>query len=107
MIFFATADDIAKRKKLRYQEDILDDMGSTELVANLFRITQTEEKLKIDNISDEGITNKTHYKVGKTVRSAIKKVGGTLPEYLPTPGKSLKELEKEKLISLKDKTNIN
>ena len=90
-----TADDIAKRKGLRYREDILDNMGSVELVANLFRITQTEETLKNNNIIGENNANKTHNKVGKIVRKAIKEAGGTMPEDLPTPEKSLKELEKE------------
>ena len=91
-----TANDIAKRKKLRYREDILDNMGSEELAANLFRITQTESKLKNENINIESDANKTHYKVGKEIRNSIKKLGGTMPENLPTPEKSLKELEKEK-----------
>ncbi len=90
-----TADDIAKRKGLRYREDILDNMGSTELASNLFRITQTEEKLKKDNIIGESNANKTHYKIGKNIREVIKKNGGTMPEDLPTPNKSLKELEKK------------
>ena len=90
-----TADDIAKRKRLRYREDILDNMGSTELASNLFRITQTEEKLKKDNIIGESNANKTHYKIGKIVRKAIKEAGGTMPEELPTPNISLKQLEKE------------
>ena len=91
-----TADDIAKRKGLRYREDILDNMGSVELSANLFRITQTEEILKNDNVKSENDANKTHNKIGKIVRKAIKDAGGTMPEDLPTPKKSLKELEKEK-----------
>ena len=91
-----TANDIAKRKGLRYREDILDNMGSVELAANLFRITQTEQKLKNDKIKGENKANKTHYNIGKIVRNAIKEVGGTMPEDLPTPKKSLKELEKEK-----------
>ena len=90
-----TADDIAKRKGLRYREDILDNMGSEELAANLFRITQTEAKLKRDNIKGENNANITHYNVGKSIRETIKKIGGTMPENLPTPKKSLKELEKE------------
>ena len=90
-----TADDIAKRKGLRYREDILDNMGSDELIANLFRISQTEQKLKKDNISGEKNANETHYEVGKKVRKAIADIGGTMPEDLPTPSKSLKELEKE------------
>ena len=90
-----TADDIAKRKGLRYREVILDNMGSEELAANLFRITQTESKLKRDNISTEKEANKTHYNIGKNIREVIAKNGGTMPENLPTPEKSLKQLEKE------------
>ena len=90
-----TANDIAKRKGLRYREDILDNMGSEELAANLFRITQTDAKLKKDNITGEGNANEVHYNVGKKVRNAIADIGGTMPEDLPTPDKSLKELEKE------------
>ncbi len=91
-----TADDIAKRKKLRYREDILDNMGSDELIANLFRISQTEQKLKNDNIKGENEANKIHYTIGKNIRKVIAKNGGTMPEDLPTPKKSLKELEREK-----------
>lgn len=72
-------------------------MGSAELGANIFRITQTEEKLKNDNISNENDACDTHYIVGKTVREAIEKLGGTMPENLPTPKKSIKEIEKEEL----------
>ena len=90
-----TANDIAKRKNLRYREDILDNMGSEELAANLFRITQTESKLKKDNIQGEDEANKTHYNIGKNIREVIEKNGGTMPENLPTPDKSLKQLEKE------------
>ena len=97
-----TADDLAKRKGLRYREDILDNMGSDELIANLFRISQTEQKLKRDSISSEKEANQTHYTIGKNIREVIAKNGGTMPEKLPTPKKSLKELEKEnknKLVS--------
>ena len=96
-----TADDIAKRKGLRYREDILDNMGSEELAANLFRITQTESRLKKDHICSEKEANKTHYKIGKNIREVIAKNGGTMPEDLPTPKKSLKQLEKENKKSLK------
>ena len=89
-----TANDIAKRKGLRYREDILDNMSEDELVANLFRINQAKQKLIKDNIQGEGNANKVHNKIGKIVRGAIKKAGGTMPEELPTPKKSLKELEK-------------
>ena len=100
-----TADDIAKRKGLRYREDILDNMGSTELIANLFRISQTEEKLVRDKIQTEKEANITHYNVGSKVRKTIKELGGTMPEDLPTPKKSLKQLEKEKNNRLKVKNN--
>ena len=98
-----TADDIAKRKGLRYREDILDNMSSEELAANLFRITQTESKLKKDNIKTEKDANKTHYNVGAKVRKTIEELGGTMPEDLPTPKKSLKQLEKENNKSLRKK----
>lgn len=99
-----TADDIAKRKGLGYREDILDNMGSDKLIANLFRISQTEQKLKREKIRTESSANKTHYEVGKEVRNTIKRLGGTMPEDLLTPKKSLKELEKErKKFQIKDK----
>ena len=90
-----TANDIAKRKGLRYREDILDNMGSDELIANLFRISQTNQRLNKDNIQGEKEACLTHNKIGKIVRKAIKDAGGTMPEDLPTPDKSLKELEKK------------
>ena len=90
-----TADDIFKRKKLRYREDILDNMGSEELADNIFRIAQTDSKLKRDKVDNEYTANSIHYEVGKEVRNSIKRLGGTMPEELPTPERSLKELEKE------------
>jgi DNA-damage-inducible protein D len=90
-----TADDIANRKGLRYREEILDNMGSSELIANLFRIDQTEQKITNENIKGEKNANNAHYKIGKIVRNAIKQAGGTMPENLPTPEKSLKQIEKE------------
>ena len=90
-----TANDIAKRKKLRYREDILDNMNEDELVANLFRINQTKQKLLKDKVLGENNASDIHYEVGKKVRKAIKDIGGTMPEDMPTPKKSLKELEKE------------
>ena len=90
-----TADDIFKRKKLRYREDILDNMNEDELVANLFRINQTKQKLLRDNVQGEKEARDTHYEVGKKVRNAIIDIGGMMPEDMPTPDKSLKELEKE------------
>ncbi len=89
-----TANDIAKRKNLRYREDILDNMCSDELIANLFRISLTEQKIKNENIKLEMEANIAHYEVGKDIRNTIIKQGGTLPEDFPTPEKSLKELEK-------------
>ena len=96
-----TANDIAKRKGLRHREDILDNMGSIELAANLFRITQTEQKLKRENINTEEDSNNTHYEVGSKIRQTIKELGGTMPEDLPTPEKSLKQLEKENNVKTK------
>ena len=90
-----TVDDIAKRKGLRYREDILDNMGSVELATNLFRITQTEARLKKDNIKGENNANNTHYTIGKNIREVIAKNGGTMPEDLPIPKKSIKEIENE------------
>ena len=100
-----TADDIARRKGLRYREDILDNMGSDELIANLFRISQTEQKLRKDNIDTKKKACDSHNKIGKIVRKAIKEAGGTMPEDLPTPRKSLKQLEKEKIKQLKNKNS--
>ena len=91
-----TADDIFKRKKLRYREDILDNMNEDELVANLFRINQTKQKLLKDNVQGEKEAKDVHYEVGKKVRRAIADIGGMMPEEMPTPKKSLKEIEREK-----------
>lgn len=96
-----SADDIAKRKKLRYREEILDNMGSEELGANVFRITQTEALLKKQKEKNEDMATDLHYTVGKTIRDAIEKLGGTMPEDLPTPDKSLKEIEEEQNIKAK------
>lgn len=98
-----TANDIAKRKGLRYREDILDNMGSAELGANIFRITQTEALLEKQEKPNEYIATNTHYKVGKAVRDTIKELGGTMPEELPTPEKSIKQIEKEELKKLEAK----
>jgi len=91
-----TADDIAKRKKLRYREEILDNMGSDELAANLFRISQINQKLIRDNIKGEKDSNSAHYEVGKKVRKAIADIGGIMPEDMPLPNKSLKAIERKK-----------
>lgn len=90
-----TANDIAKRKGLRYREDILDNMVSEELIANLFRISQTEQKLKREKIKTENCANKAHYEVGNKIRNTIKQLGGMMPEDFPKPTKSLKQIEKE------------
>lgn len=84
---------IHARKGLQKNEKILDHMGSTELAANLFRATQTEEKLRRDNIQTKQKANQTHFDVGKKVRQTIQELGGTMPEDLPTPDKSIKTLE--------------
>ena len=91
-----TASDIAKRKGISEKEDILDYMSSTELAANLFRITQTDEVLKNKKIDNEDDACKTHHNVGQAVRQTIKRIGGTMPEDLPTPSMSAKQIEKEK-----------
>lgn len=96
-----TKKDIHQRKGLKKSQDILDHMGSTELAANLFRATQTDEKLRKENIIGKEAANKTHYEVGKKVRETIKDLGGTMPEDLPTPEKSIKQIEKEHQKNLK------
>ena len=98
-----TAKDIAKRKNIDENEEILDWMGSTELAANLFRITQTEDVLDKKKISGEDKACDTHYKVGKAVRNAISEIGGTMPEELPTPDKSVNELEQDELLQISNK----
>ncbi len=99
------AKDIANRKGISEKEDILDYMSSTELAANLFRITQTDEVLKNKNINNEDDACITHHKVGQAVRQTIKRIGGTMPEDLPTPRKSTKQIEKEKNKKLSFKDN--
>lgn len=98
-----TVDDIHNKKGLAVGQKILDYMGSTELVANLFRISQTEEKLRKDNVNDASIATAVHHSVGKEVRKAIEEIGGTMPEDLPTPEKSIAQLEKEQMELLKRK----
>ena len=90
-----SAKDIHARKGLKKSQKILDHMGSTELAANLFRATQTEEKLRRENIKSKQQANKTHYEVGAKVRQTIKELGGTMPEDLPT-AESIKAVEKKK-----------
>ncbi len=90
-----TRKDIHERKGLKKSQDILDHMGSTELAANLFRATQTEEKLRRESEVDREQANQIHYEVGKKVRQTIHELGGTMPEDLPTPPKSIKQIERE------------
>lgn len=89
------AKEIHARKGLKKGQNILDHMGSTELAANLFRATQTDEKIRRENIVGKEKANRIHYEVGKKVRETIKELGGTMPENLPTPRKSIKQIEKE------------
>lgn len=98
-----TVDDIHRKKELEIGQKILDYMGSTELIANLFRISQTEEKLRKDGIDNSSDATAVHYSVGKEVRKAIEEIGGTMPEDLPTPEKSIAQIEKEQLQKLKQK----
>jgi DNA-damage-inducible protein D len=92
-----TADDIAKRKGLRYREEILDNMCSEELGDNIFRIIQTEAKLNRDKVDNEYTADSTHYEIGREVRESIKRMGGFMPEDLPIPSRNLKDIEKDKL----------
>lgn len=89
------AKEIHARKGLKENEQILDHMGSTELAANLFRATQTDEKLRRENIRGKEKANQTHYEVGRKVRQTIAELGGTMPEDLPTPEKSIRQIESE------------
>ena len=98
-----TVDDIHRRKGLAIGQKILDYMGSTELITNLFRISQTEEKLRKDQISTPNAATAIHYAVGNEVREAIRKIDGTMPEDLPTPEKSIAQLEREQMERLKQK----
>jgi DNA-damage-inducible protein D len=93
--------DIHARKGLQPEEKILDHMVSEELAANMFRATQANAKLQRDQVSTKGQANVTHYRVGQEVREAIKRLGGTMPEDLPTPEKSIQELQREELQHLK------
>ena len=87
------AKDIHARKGLKKSQKILDHMGSTELAANLFRATQAEEKLKRESVQSKQRANNTHYEVGKKVRDTIRELGGTMPEAMPTPDQSVKQIE--------------
>lgn len=95
------AKEIHARKGLKKSQKILDHMGSTELAANLFRATQTDEKLRREHIKGKARANQTHYEVGAKVRQTIAELGGTMPEDLPTPDKSIKQIEKEQRNAIK------
>ena len=103
---YLVAQDIHKRKGLKKSQKILDHMGSTELAANLFRATQTEEKLKRENITGKANANRTHFSVGAKVRQTIKELGGTMPEDLPA-AESIKSVEsrQRKLINQDSEEN--
>lgn len=87
--------DIHREKKLKPKEKILDHMGSEELAANMFRATQTDAKLRRDQVDSKEQANATHFQVGQEVREAIARLGGTMPENLPTPEKSIQELQRD------------
>lgn len=95
------AKDIHAHKGLKKSQNILDHMGSTELAANLFRATQTDEKLRREQIQGKENANQTHFVVGKKVRQTIADLGGTMPENLPSPEKSVKKIESEQNKQLK------
>jgi len=96
-----TVADIHARKGLKKNEKILDFMGSTELIANLFRISQTDEKLKRDEVATAIEANNAHYEVAEKIRNAIIEMGATLPEELPKPDKSIQAVEREELRKLR------
>ena len=95
--------DIHDRKQLAEKDKILDFMGSEEMIANLFRISQTQSKMKRENIKSKELASYAHFTVGKEVREAIMRLGGTMPEDLPTPQKGIVELEREAIKKLKEK----
>jgi DNA-damage-inducible protein D len=99
-----TARDIAEKKEIGANKEILDYMGSVELAANLFRITQTEDALTKNGVEDKIVAGEIHYNIGKEVRGAIERIGGTMPENLPTPEKSIPQLQKEKVKAIKGET---
>jgi DNA-damage-inducible protein D len=92
--------DIRERKRLKDKEHVLDHMGSTELAANLFRATQTEEKLRRENVRSKEVANRIHNEVGRKVRKTIHELGGTMPENLPV-AESIKEVESREKRRLK------
>lgn len=104
------AKEIHARKGLKKSQQILDHMGSTELAANLFRATQTDEKLRRDQVVGKKEAGDVHFQVGQKVRQTIEELGGTMPEDLPTPQKSIKQIEREEVKRLEQSpliTNSN
>ena len=97
------AKEIHARKGLKKGQQILDHMGSTELAANLFRTTQTDEKIRREQVVGKDEAGEVHFKVGQKVRQTIADLGGTMPEDLPTPEKSIQQIEKEQIERLKIK----
>ncbi|MDR0379396.1 MAG: DNA damage-inducible protein D, partial [Candidatus Accumulibacter sp.] len=100
-----SARDIHARKGLKKSQKILDHMGSTELAANLFRATQTEEKLRRDQVRGKAQANQTHLDVGRKVRQTIEELGGTMPEKLPVPDSSIQQIESARKKQLGKKTD--
>lgn len=98
--------DIHYKKQLAEKDKILDFMGSEEMIANLFRISQTQSKITRENIRNKELASFAHFTVGKEVREAIMRLGGVMPENLPTPEKGIIELEKEAIMKLKEKNQI-
>ena len=101
-----TVQDIHRRKRLMPKQKILDFMNSQELIANLFRISLAEEKIRITQIHGADAASETHNRVGQEVRKTIERVGGVLPENQPTPDKSIEEIQKEQLKKLKSQKNL-
>ena len=101
-----TVQDIHRRKRLSPNQKILDYMNSQELIANLFRISLAEEKIRVEQIEGIDTATQTHNSVGQEVRQTIQRVGGVLPENQPTPDKSIEEIQKEQLKKLKSQKKL-
>ena len=95
------AKEIHAHKGLKKSQQILDYMGSTELAANLFRATQTEDKIRREGIKSKEKANRTHFEVGRKVRQTIEELGGTMPEDLPTPKESIQQIQQQEQKRLK------
>jgi DNA-damage-inducible protein D len=99
------AKDIHTRKGLKRSQQILDHMGSDELAANIFRASQTKQKLEREQVQGRENANRTHHEVGREVRNTIQRLGGTMPENLPTPEKSIQQLQREEQKRLLERAN--